>query len=161
MILITSAILFVAPTASAVSYSEFSKRYQPSVALGQSGERTLLARETESLARGLDPDIAEPNRMTPEQSKEIYEERQEEQGDGDSTPGSNPGVSGESDDTHTQRGIDVDLAAPNELTPDQSNEIYEEGLYGPRQLLWWTLTVSVVIAGAIFLTIAVIRRRKK
>lgn len=100
-----------------------------------------------------DMDRAQPNRMTPEKSKEIYDNKQEEDKSSSST--------NTSDDTNPDKkqrsSVDPERVVANELSAEQSREIYRE-----RQvaLLVRVAVVATIIVGAISLLLLLLKKRR-
>ena len=135
------------------------------VALFISGSSVLTASAALGKSLGAEDivfnvDLATPNGMTPGESKEIYEEKQNNN--------TLPGHESESQDrpqtdsvnttdTSTERpsGLDSDMMTPEKFTPEKSKEIHQSKWLFPM------IITTTVALGLMLVAVLLIRKRKK
>lgn len=127
--------------------SEFTKVHTPLSAPGKSSERKQLA---------FDMNLAAPNKMTPEQSKQIYEEKQKESTPTNGTD-TTPTPSTQPTTDTTDSGFDTKTSVSEKLTAEQSKQIQQS-----HQIIAWLAPILATAAAlGLVVTVFLIVRKKK
>jgi hypothetical protein len=127
--------------------SEFTKVHTPLSAPGKSSERKELA---------FDMNLAAPNKMTPEQSKQIYEEKQKESTPTNGTD-TTPTPSTQPTTDTTDSGFDTKTSVSEKLTAEQSKQTQQS-----RQIIAWLVPIlATATAFGLAATIFLIVHKKK